>query len=166
MQATSGHLNGASLARNRPGEVFFPVSGNSCRRHRPGHSGTTRASPSPLSPPGAFSSSRELFPLLDFDREPPQPQNHFAPEASSAAKLTVGDSLHPLRPNNHREDRPSLADPSRPSGARGEPPFTGVDRRCLASVRAEEEEGEMDWSNLTSGPGGPTVSDSGAVHAG
>ena len=57
-------------------------------------------------------------------------------------------------------------DPSRPFGTRGEPPFAGVDRRCLASVRAEEEEGEIDWSNLTSGPGGPTVSVTRTVHAG
>ncbi len=81
------------------------------------------------------------------------------PIASSAAKLAAGSSLRPRRPNDHQEDRPGLADPSRPSGARAEPPFAGVDRRCLASVRAEEEEGEIDWSNLTSGPGGPTVSD-------
>ena len=166
MQATSGHLNIASLACNRPGEVFFPVSGNSCRRHRPGHSVTSSTSPSPLSPPGAFSSSREPFPLLDFDREPPQPQKHFAPEASSAAKLTIGDSLHPRRPNDHREDRPGLADPSRLSGARGEQPSAGVDRRRLAFVRAKEEEGGMDWSNLTSGPPGPTVSDPALVHVG
>ena len=88
------------------------------------------------------------------------------PEASSAAKLTAGDSLHPRRPNDHREDRPGLADPSRLSGARGEQPFAGVDRRRLASVRAEEEEGEMDWSNLTSGPPGTTVSDPAPVHVG
>ena len=81
------------------------------------------------------------------------------PEASSAAKLTAGDSLHPRRPNDHREDRPGLADPSRLSGARGEQPFAGVDHRRLASVQAKEEEGGMDWSNLTSGPPGPTVSD-------
>ena len=68
------------------------------------------------------------------------------PNASSAAKLTVGDSPHPHRPNDHREDRPGLADPSRPSGVRGEPPFAGVDRRCLAAIRAEEEEGEKDRS--------------------
>ena len=157
---------GVVLAHNRPGEALFPVSGNSCRRHCPSHSGTIRASPSPLSPPGAFSSSREPFPLLDFDREPLQPQKHFGPEASSAAKLTIGDSLLPRRPNDHRENRPSLADPSRLSGARGEQPFAGVDRRRPASVRPKEEEGGMDWSNLTSGPPGPTISDPALVHVG
>ena len=93
-------------------------------------------------------------------------QTPIAPEASSAAELVAGDSLHPRRPNDHREDRPGLAVPSRPSGARGEPPFAGVDRRCLAAVRAEEVEGEQDWSNLTRGPPGPTVSDPDRVHAG
>ena len=42
-----------------------------CRRHCSAHSDATRASPSPLSPPEALSSSREPVPLLDFDREPP-----------------------------------------------------------------------------------------------
>ena len=42
----------------------------------------------------------------------------------------------------------------------------GGDRRCLASIRAEEEEGGIDWSNLTSGPSGPTVSDPVPVHVG
>ena len=81
-------------------------------------------------------------------------------------KLTVGDSLHPRRPNDHREYRPGLADPSRLSGAHKKQPFAGVDRRRLASVRAKEEEGGMDWSNLTSGPPGPTVSDPAPVHVG
>ena len=73
---------GPPLAANRLGEVSFPISGNRSCRHCPGHSGATRASPSPVSPPEAFSSSREPFPLLDFDREPPQPQNHFTPAAA------------------------------------------------------------------------------------
>ena len=88
------------------------------------------------------------------------------PNASSAAKLAAGNSLRPHRPNDHREDRPGLADPSRLPGARGEQPFAGVDRRRPASVRAREEEGGMDWSNLTSGPPGPTVSDPSPVHVG
>ena len=164
--ATSCYPHGAPLPRIRPGEVSFLVSGNSCRRHRPGQSGTSSTSPSPFSSPGTFSSSCELVPLLDFDREPSPPQNHFAPEAPSAAKLTADDFFHPCRPNDHREDRRSLADPSRPSRTRGEPPFAGGDRRGLASIRAEEEEGGIDWSNLTSGPSGPTVSDPVPVHVG
>ncbi len=88
------------------------------------------------------------------------------PEAISAAKHAAGDSLHPHLPSDHREDRPGLADPSLPFGAREERPIAGVDRRSPASVRPEEEGGGGDWSNLTSGPKGPTVSDHGLVHAG
>ena len=163
-QATLCYPHGAPLPRIRPGEASFLVSGNSC--HRPGQSGTSSTFPSPFSSPGTFSSSCELVPLLDFDWEPSPPQNHFAPEAPSAAKLTADDFFHPCRPNDHREDRRSLADPSRPSGTRGEPPFAGGNRRGLASVRAEEEEGGIDWSNLTSGPLGPTVSDPAPIHVG
>jgi len=77
-QATS---RGPPLAANRPGEASFLISGNHGRRHCPGHFGTTEASPSPFSPPRTSSSSREPFPLLDFDREPTPPQSHFATEA-------------------------------------------------------------------------------------
>ena len=80
-QATSGHPNGAPLPHIRPGEASFLISGNSCRRHRPGQSGTSSISHSPFSPPRTSSSSREPFPLLDFDREPTPPQSHFATEA-------------------------------------------------------------------------------------
>ena len=80
-QATSGHPNGTPLARIRPGEASFLISGNSCRRHCPGQFGTTRTSHSPFSPPRASTFSREPFPLLDFDREPTPPQSHFATEA-------------------------------------------------------------------------------------
>ena len=69
------------LARIRPGEASFLISGNSCRRHRPGQSGTSSISPSPFSSPRDSTSSREPFPLLDFDREPTPPQSHFATEA-------------------------------------------------------------------------------------
>ena len=73
------------MAANRPGEVFFPTSGNCGRHHCPGQFGTSRASPSPFSPPRASSSSREPFPLLDFDRGSLRENFHSAPEASSAA---------------------------------------------------------------------------------
>ena len=81
-------------------------------------------------------------------------------------ELVAGDSLRPRQPVDHREDRPGLADPSPPSEPRGEPPFAGVDRRSPASARPEEKEGTGDWSNLTSGPDGPTVSDPATTHTG
>ena len=68
--ATSCYPHGAPLPRIRPVEVSFLISSNSCRRHRPGQSGTSSTSPSPFSSPGTSSSSHEPFPLLDFDREP------------------------------------------------------------------------------------------------
>ena len=80
-QATLCYPHGAPLPRIRPGEASFLISGNSCRRHRPGQSGTSSTSPSPFSSPGTSSSSHEPFPLLDFDREPSPPQSHFATEA-------------------------------------------------------------------------------------
>ena len=67
-QATS---RGPPLAANRPGEASFLISGNRGCRHCPGHSGTTRASPSPFSSPETSSSSHEPIPLLNFDRGPP-----------------------------------------------------------------------------------------------
>jgi hypothetical protein len=88
------------------------------------------------------------------------------PEAISAAELAAGYSLRPRHPLDHREDRPGLADPSPPSEPRKEPPFAGVDRRSPASARPEEEGGAGDWSNLTSGPKGPTVSDPEPARAG
>ena len=94
------------------------------------------------------------------------PKTTLLPKLPSAVKLTADDSFHPRLPSDHRKDRCSLADPSRPSGTRGEPPFAGDDRRCPASVRAKEEEGEIDQSNVTSGPGGPTVNETRAVRAG
>ena len=80
--------------------------------------------------------------------------------------LAAGSSLRPHLPDDHRDARPGVADPSPPLENHGEPPFAGVDRRSPASVRPEEEGGGGDWSNLTSGPKGPTVSDHGLVHAG
>lgn len=77
-QATS---RGPPLAANRPEEVVFFISGNSCRRHCPVHSSATRASPSHFSSPRTPPSFQEPNPLLDFDREPTPPQSHFATEA-------------------------------------------------------------------------------------
>ena len=137
-QATS---RGPPLAANRPGEASFLISGSCSRRHCPGQFGTTRASHSPFSPPRAPSSSREPFPLLNFDRDTPREKNHFAPEATSAEKLAAGSSLRPHLPGDHREDRPGVADPSPPSKPRGEPPLAGDDRHCLASARDRERRG-------------------------
>ena len=67
--------------RNAPSSPAAPDRPSASRRHRPGQSGTSSTSPSPFSSPGTSSSSREPFPLLDFDREPTPPQSHFATEA-------------------------------------------------------------------------------------
>ena len=157
--ATSDHPYGTPLARIRPGEASFLISGNHGRRHCPGHFGTTEASPSPFSPPRASSSSREPSPPLNFDRDTPREKNHLAPEATSAEKLAAGSSLRPHLPGDHREDRPGVADPSPPSEPRGERPFAGDDRRSPAPLGQRRETTRGDWSNLTSGPGRPTVSD-------
>ena len=134
-QATLCYPHGAPLPRIRPGEASFLISGNSCRRHRPGQSGTSSTSPSPFASPGTSSSSRETVPLLNLVREPSPPQNHFATKASSAAKLAAGSSLRPHLPDDHRDDRPGVADPSPPLGPREEPPVAGDDRRSSASAR-------------------------------
>ena len=81
------------------------------------------------------------------------------PEAPSAAELAAGDSLRPRRPVDQRKDRLGVADPSLASDALEEPPFAGDDRQNPAPARVEEKGGRGDWSNLTSGPPGPTVSD-------
>ena len=128
-QATLCYPHGAPLPRIRPGEASFLVSGNSCRHHRLGQSGTSSTSPSPFSSPGTSSFPCEPNPLLNFDREPSSPQTHFAPEAPSAAKLTADDFFHRCRPLDHREKRTSRADPSPPSRGREEPPLAGVGRR-------------------------------------
>ena len=46
------------------------------------------------------------------------------------------------------------------------PSFTGEPRRSSASVSAGGDDARVDWSNLTSGPGGSTVSDLVPIHAG
>ena len=165
-QATLCYPHGAPLPRIRPGEVSFLVSGNSCRRHHPGQSGTSSTSPSPFSSPGTFSSSCELVPLLDFDREPSPPQNHFAPEAPSAAKLVAGNSVHVGDHGGYPRVRLDLLSTSMHSDQRGTPPFTGEPRRSSAPVRSGGDDARVDQSNLTSGPGGPTVGDSRGSHAG
>ena len=78
---------------------------------------------------------------------------------SSAAELAAGSSLHLRQPHDHRENRSGRADPSLTSGAREEQPNTGDDRRSPAPLGQRRETTRGDWSNMTSGPGGPTVSD-------
>ena len=46
--ATSCYPHGAPLPRIRPGEVFFIISGNSCRRHRPGQSARSSQTPATI----------------------------------------------------------------------------------------------------------------------
>ena len=119
------------------GKAFFPESGQFGRRQAPVDSVATRASPSPISPPRTLPPSRVGNPSINFGRRPPQPKDHFVPEASSAAELAAGDLLHLRRPYDHWENRPSHADPSLPSDAREELPNTGEDRRSprLCSAR-------------------------------
>ena len=129
MHATSSYPHGTPIARNRQGNTAFFVSGNSCHHHCLVHSGATRASPSLFSSPRTPLSFQELNPLLDFDREPSPPPNHFVTEAPSATELAAGDSLHARRPCDHRKDRLGVTDPSLRSNAREETPFAGDDRR-------------------------------------
>ena len=128
---------GPPLAANRPGEVSFPISGNHGRRHCLVHSGTTRVSPFPFSSPRTPSSSREPFPLLDFDRDSPREKNHFARRPPSAAKLAAGSSIHPRDRNDYQSDRLDPLNPQMASVSRTVPPFTGEHRRSsrLCSAR-------------------------------
>ena len=164
-QAALVHSPSLPIAANRPGEVVFPTSGSSGRRHDPSSPSATRASPSQFSSPRTPPPLQEPNPPLDFDREPHSPQNHSVTEAPSAAELAADEPLRPRRPVDHREDRLGEVDPSLASDALEEPPFTSDDRRSPASLGQRREKGRGDWSNLTSGPGGPTVSDPPRRHA-
>ena len=141
-------------------------SDNRSRRHCPGHSGATRASPSPLSSPGTPSPPRESIPMLDFDRDSLREKNHFARRPPSAAKLTAGSSVHPRDHINHRSNRLDPLSTRMASILRTVPSFAGEPRRSSASVSAGGGDARVDWSNLTSGPGGSTVSDPVSIHAG
>ena len=135
------------------------MSGNCGRRHCPGHFGTTEASPSSFSPPRTSSSSREPFPLLDFDREPTPPQSHFATEAFFR-RGARRRQLTPSPPTQRLPGGPPQPYGSIPTlGAREEQPNAGDDRRSPAPLGQRRETTRGDWSNMTSGPGGPTVSD-------
>ena len=123
------------------GKAFFLESDWFDRRQAPADSIATSASPSPLSPPRTLPSSREHNPSLNFGRRPPQPKNHFVPEAPSAAELAAGDSLHLRRPCDHRKDRLGVEDPYLLLDAREETPFAGDDRRTPRLGSGREEEG-------------------------
>ena len=71
------------------------------------------------------------------------PKTTLFPPPPAAAKLVADDSLHPHHSLDHRKNRPSLADPSPPSGARQEPPNADDDRRSprLCSARGRRGEG-------------------------
>ena len=103
--APSGYPHGTLIARNRPGNVVFLIFGNHGRRHCLVHSGTTGTSPFPFSSPRTPSSSREPFPLLDFNRDSRREKNHFARRPPSAAKLATGSSVHLRDRNDYRSDR-------------------------------------------------------------
>jgi len=127
---------------------------------------TAPANPAPPVPPPLRSLRQEL-------PHPPMNLSHYLilignhrrhnvtspPKLSSAAELAAGSSLHLRQPHDHREDRLGRADPSLPSGAREEQPNAGDDRRSPAPLGQRRETTRGDWSNMTSGPGGPTVSD-------
>ena len=153
-QATLECSPSSPMAANRPGEAFFPTSGNCGRHHCPGQFGTTRASPSPFSPPRASSSSREPFPLLDFDRahcgriftpplKPPPPRSSL-PAAPSVPTSLAPTGRTALEWRIHPRPRGPAKSCQSPAPIAWAPPPLG----------AEEEEGE-DQSNLTSGSGGP-----------
>ena len=110
----------------------------------------------PVAPSGPCGAAQ----LPELDRRPPEHKSHFATVALSAAELAAGDSFHLRRPNNRLEDRLGLAVPSPPLDAREALPFVDGDRRSPAPVGQKRGEGGKKRSNLTSGPSGPTVSDS------
>ena len=153
-------------ASNRRLVAVFPDSGRFGRRRLPVPFAATSHSPAHPAPPLASPCPCGAAQRLSLDRKPPEPKTHFTPVALSAAELATGESSHHRRPSDHREDRPGLAGPSLPSGALGEPPFVAGDRPSPAPVRAEKRRERGEWSNLTSRPSGPTVSDPRATHAG
>ena len=127
---------------------------------------TAPANPAPPVPPPLRSLHQEpshppvnSFPCLIFIESRRHHKLTLSPKLSSAAELAAGSSLHLRQPHDHREDRLGRADPSLPSGAREEQPNAGDDRRSPAPLGQRRETTRGDWSNMTSGPGGPTVSD-------
>ena len=127
---------------------------------------TAPANPAPPVSPTLRSLHQEiphppvsLFPYLILIGSQRRHKITSPPKPPSTAELAAGRSLRPRRPNDYREDRPNLTDPSPPSGAREGQPNAGDDRRSPAPLGQRRETTRGDWSNLTSGPGRPTVSD-------
>ena len=158
-QATSNLPSRAPQAVVWPGEVLFPNSGRFGRRQAPVKFVAASHSFAQPAPPVVSPSPCRAAQLPNFGRRPPEHKNHFTNVAPSAAELAAGDSFHLRRPSDHQGDRPSLAVPSPPSGAREEPPFVDGDRRRPPPFGQRERGGRKERSNLTSGPSGPTVSD-------
>ena len=104
--------------------------------------------------------------MLDFDQDSPQAKAPSHPTPPSAGKLVAGDSVHVGNHGGYPRVRLDLQSTPMCSDPRGVPSFAGERRRSSASVSAEGDDARVDWSNLTSGPGGPTVSDPTPVHAG
>ena len=70
-QAASSHSPSAPLARNRPKEAVFPISGQLGHRHPPARFVATRPSPDQPMPPLDSTSSCGAAQLLKHDRRPP-----------------------------------------------------------------------------------------------
>ena len=102
--------------------------------------------------------------ILVGNHRSPKPTIH--PNAFSAAKLVASDSVHVGDHGGYPRVRLDLLSTPMFSDHQGTPPFAGNPRRSSASVRSEGDDAHVDWSNLTSGLGGPTVSDPAPVHAG
>ena len=102
--------------------------------------------------------------ILIGNHRSPKPTIH--PNAFSVAKLVAGDSVHVGDHGGYPRVRLDLLSTPMFSDHQGTPPFAGNPRRSSASVRSEGDDTRVDWSNLTSGPGGPTVSDPAPVHTG
>ena len=126
------------------GRPSSPVSGNFSRRHRPGHSGTTRASPSPLSPLGTPSPSRESVPLLNLDRDSPRAKSHFFRRPPTAGELAAGSSVHPRGRINHRSNRLDPLSPRVTSVYRAVLPFPGERRWSPAPPLGQRKRREVD----------------------
>ena len=96
--APSGYPHGTPIARNRPGNVVFLISGNHGRHHCPGQFGTTRASHSSFSPPRTPSSSRKPSPYsisIENHRRPETTLHRNLPPPRSSPPTTSSTTVDP-----------------------------------------------------------------------
>ena len=96
--APSGYPHGTPIARNRPGNVVFLISGNHGRHHCPGQFGTTRASHSSFSPPRTPSSSRKPSPYsisIENHRRPEATLHRNLPPPRSSPPTTSSTTVDP-----------------------------------------------------------------------